>query len=430
MIKKEIKELIAKLYIKPDLKGRVPVSGKVFDEQELSNLIEASLEGWWTEGKWTAKFEDKLKKFLGVKHVHAVNSGSSANLLAFSTLCSPKLGERQIKAGDEVITLACGFPTTVNPIIQNGCIPVFIDIDINTYNIDVALLEKALSKKTKAVMLAHTLGNPFDLKTVVDFCKQNKLWLIEDNCDALGSKYQGQLTGTFGDIATLSFYPAHHITTAEGGAVITNNSELSKLAVSIRDWGRHCFCPTGRDNTCKNRFNWQLGELPEGYDHKYIYGELGYNLKISDLHAAIGVAQMDKLPGFIKTRKENFKLLTKALSKFDKYLQLPVATPDSDPSWFGYLITLKSGQSRRKLLQYLDQQGIGCRLLFAGNLISQPYFNRYRENRDYRAVSNLTNTDLVMNQTFWIGLSPMTSPKMIEKVEKVFSDYFKGENHG
>ncbi len=404
---------------------RVPVSGKVFDRDELTNLIEASLEGWWTEGPWTARFEQGLKDFLGVKYVHACNSGSSANLLAFATLCSESLGSRRIKPGDEVITLACGFPTTVNPIIQNGCLPVFIDIEASTYNVEINHLEKALSPKTKAVMMAHTLGNPFNLKAVTNFCRKHKLWLIEDNCDALGSKYEGKFTGTFGDIATLSFYPAHHITTAEGGAVITNNSELSKIAVSIRDWGRHCWCPTGKDNTCKNRFNWKLGQLPEGYDHKYIYGELGYNLKMSDLHAAIGVAQLKKLDRFIKIRKENFGLLTDRLKKFEKYLILPQATINSEPCWFGYPITLKPEVDRQAFLKYLDEKGVGTRLLFAGNLLRQPYFERFSEGKDYRVATELKNTDMVMNRTFWLGLSPLTTKEMIEKINQVFQVYFE-----
>jgi len=364
---------------------------------------------------------------LGVKFVHACNSGSSANLIAFSALRSPALKERRIREGDEVITVAAGFPTTVNPIVQLGCIPVFIDIEADTYEADVSQLEKALSDKTKAVMIAHTLGNPFNIKAVKEFCQQHNLWLIEDNCDALGSKYDGKYTGTFGDIATLSFYPAHHITTAEGGAVITNNVALSKIIRSIRDWGRHCWCPTGKDNTCKNRFNWQLGKLPKGYDHKYIYGELGYNLKMSDLHAAIGVAQIDRLAGFIQKRQENFQKLSEALEKFDKYLILPKATPNSEPSWFGYLITVKDDVNREELLRFLETQKIGTRLLFAGNITKQPYFTDDDEIK-YRVIGNLENTDRIMNKTFWVGLFPGVTDAMIDQIEKAMSNFFSKES--
>lgn len=423
-MRENIKSFVKKNY-QPKTYASVPVSGKIYDEEELENLIEASMEGWWTEGKWTALFEEKIAKFLGVTHVKSCNSGSSANLLAFATLCSPALGKKQIKPGDEVITLAAGFPTTVNPIIQNGCIPVFVDIERDTYNIDVNELEKALSKKTKAVMIAHTLGNPFNVKAVGNFCKKNKLWLIEDNCDALGSKYNGKYTGTFGDLATLSFYPAHHITTAEGGAVITNNTKLAKIAHSIRDWGRHCWCPTGKDNTCKNRYKWKLGNLPEGYDHKYVYGELGYNLKLSDLHAAIGVAQMKKLPKFIKLRQKNFASLIKMLQKFEKYISLPAQTENSTPSWFGFLISIKDNKiNREDFLRYLESKQIGSRLLFSGNMIRQPYFC---QNKDisYRVVGKLPNTDYIMNKTFWIGLFPGITKEMLDKVEKAFEEYFK-----
>ena len=405
----------------------IPVSGKIFGKKELVNLVEASLEGWWTEGHWTAEFENGLKNFLGIKYVHACNSGSSANLLAFAALCSSTLGDKRIKKGDEVITLAAGFPTTVNPIIQYGSIPVFVDVELSTYNIDIKKLEKALSKKTKAVMIAHTLGNPFNVKAVKSFCKTNKLWLIEDNCDALGSKYEGKYTGTFGDIATLSFYPAHHITTAEGGAVITNNSKLSKIIISIRDWGRHCWCKTGQDNTCKNRYKWKLGDLPEGYDHKYIYSELGYNLKLSDLHAAIGVAQMDKLPSFIKKRQENFSKLMKRLKKFEKYFTLPKATPNSEPSWFGFLLTLRPNDNytREDLMRYLEKKRIGTRLLFSGNITKQPYFTGNKD-IEYRIVGKLKNTDFIMNNTFWVGIYPGVSTEMILRVSEVFKGFFKG----
>lgn len=420
----DIEKLVDKYFKLPDFGTSIPVSGKLYGKEELYNLIKASLEGWWTEGKWTEEFENKLAKFLGIKYVLSCNSGSSANLLAIATLRSPSLKDRQLKTGDEVITLACGFPTTVNPIIQQGLVPVFVDILKDTYNINPEELKKALSKRTKAVILPHTLGNPFDLEEVVKFCEQNKLWLIEDNCDALGSKYQDKYTGTFGDLATLSFYPAHHITTAEGGAVITNNSQLAKIIRSIRDWGRHCWCPTGRDNTCNNRFNWQLGNLPEGFDHKYIYGELGYNLKLSDLHAAIGVAQIDRLPGFIKTRKSNFDYLTKKLQPLSKYLKLPRKTEDSEPSWFGYLITVADGIDRQALLRYLSKENIGTRLLFGGNLLNQPYFFNNPEIK-FRQIGDLPNTDRVMNQTFWIGLYPIITKEMIDRVARVLTAYFK-----
>ena len=425
-MREKIKKFVEENYIEHNYSG-VPVSGKIYGKEELENLIEVSMEGWWTEGKWTELFEQKLKDFLGVKFVHACNSGSSANLIAFSALRSPALKERRIREGDEVITVAAGFPTTVNPIVQLGCIPVFIDIEADTYEADVSQLEKALSDKTKAVMIAHTLGNPFNIKAVKEFCQQHNLWLIEDNCDALGSKYDGKYTGTFGDIATLSFYPAHHITTAEGGAVITNNVALSKIIRSIRDWGRHCWCPTGKDNTCKNRFNWQLGKLPKGYDHKYIYGELGYNLKMSDLHAAIGVAQIDRLAGFIQKRQENFQKLSEALEKFDKYLILPKATPNSEPSWFGYLITVKDDVNREELLRFLETQKIGTRLLFAGNITKQPYFTDDDEIK-YRVIGNLENTDRIMNKTFWVGLFPGVTDAMIDQIEKAMSNFFSKES--
>jgi CDP-6-deoxy-D-xylo-4-hexulose-3-dehydrase len=342
------------------------------------------------------------------------NSGSSANLVAFSALTSPKLGKRAIQKGDEVIGVAAGFPTTVNPIVQFGAIPVFVDVDEQTHNIDVSKLEEALSSKTKAVMLAHSLGNPFNLDAVVKFCKQHQLWLIEDCCDALGSTYKGKMVGTFGDIGTLSFYPAHHITMGEGGAVFTNNLELKQIAESFRDWGRDCYCPPGKDNTCGKRFCWKLGDLPEGYDHKYTYSHLGYNLKITDMQAACALAQLDKLDDFIKTRKANFKFLKERLKMCEEFLQLPEVTPNSDPSWFGFPITVKENSpvSRLDLLTYLDQQKIGTRLLFAGNLVRQPSMVKAQ----YRISGDLTNTDRVMNQTFWIGVQPALTQEMLEYV--------------
>ncbi len=390
----------------------VPPSGKLIGSEEIQMMVEASLDGWLTTGRFNDAFEDRLAKFLGVKHLITVNSGSSANLVAFSALTSPKLGDRAIKPGDEVIGVAAGFPTTVNPIIQFGAVPVFVDVELGTYNIDVSKLEAAISSKTKAIMLAHTLGNPYNLDVITSICKKHNLWLIEDCCDALGSTYNGQLVGTFGDIGTLSFYPAHHITMGEGGAVFTNNSELKSIAESFRDWGRDCYCPPGKDNTCGKRFCWKLGTLPEGYDHKYTYGHLGYNLKITDMQAACGLAQLDKAPAFIQKRKDNFKYLKERLATCEEFLLLPEATKNSDPSWFGFPITLKENApvSRVELLQYLDQNKIGTRLLFAGNLTRQPYMI----GRNYRVSGELKNTDVVMNNTFWIGVQPALTQDMLE----------------
>jgi CDP-6-deoxy-D-xylo-4-hexulose-3-dehydrase len=392
----------------------IPPSGKLIDASEIKNMVDASLDGWLTTGRFNALFEKKLAQFIGVEYLITVNSGSSANLVAFSTLTSPKLGNRAIQKGDEVIGVAAGFPTTVNPIVQFGAIPVFVDVDAQTHNIDVTKLEAALSPKTKAVMLAHSLGNPFNLDEVVAFCKKHQLWLIEDCCDALGSTYQGKMVGTFGDIGTLSFYPAHHITMGEGGAVFTNNLELKQIAESFRDWGRDCYCPPGKDNTCGKRFCWKLGDLPEGYDHKYTYSHLGYNLKITDMQAACALAQLDKLDDFIKARKANFKFLKERLKTCEEFLHLPEATPNSDPSWFGFPITVKENSpvSRLDLLTYLDQQKIGTRLLFAGNLVRQPSM----EGVEYRISGDLTNTDRVMNHTFWIGVQPALTQEMLEYV--------------
>lgn len=390
----------------------VPPSGKMIGAEELKNMVDASLDGWLTTGRFNEQFEKKLAQFIGVKHAITVNSGSSANLVAFSTLTSPKLGERAIRQGDEVIGVAAGFPTTVNPIIQFGAIPVFVDIDKQTHNIDASLIEAAISPKTKAIMLAHSLGNPFNLDVVTSLCKKYNLWLVEDCCDALGSTYKGQMVGTFGDIGTLSFYPAHHITMGEGGAVFTNSFELKQIAESFRDWGRDCYCPPGNDNTCGRRFCWKLGNLPEGYDHKYTYSHLGYNLKISDMQAACALAQLEKAPAFIHARKENFKFLKQRLSSCEEFLQLPKITEGSDPSWFGFPITVKecSPVSRLDLITYLDQNKIGTRLLFAGNLIRQPYMVGVK----YRVSSELSNTDNVMNNTFWIGVQPALTTEMLE----------------
>lgn len=392
----------------------IPPSGKVLDENELVHMVDASLDGWLTTGRFNEEFEKKLANFLGVKYLLTTNSGSSANLLAFSALTSDQLGDRAIKPGDEVITVAGGFPTTVNPMMHYGVTPVFVDLDLATHNIDVTQLENAYSPKVKAIMIAHSLGNPFNLKAILDFCKKYNLWLIEDNCDALGSKYNGQLTGTFGDIGTLSFYPAHHITMGEGGAVFTQNAKLKKIIESFRDWGRDCYCQPGKDNTCGKRFNWQLGDLPQGYDHKYTYSHMGFNLKITDMQAACGLAQLDKLESFIQARKDNFDYLKAKLQSCEDFIHLPEATENSDPSWFGFLITLKenAGVSRVDFLKYLDQNKIGTRLLFAGNLTKQPYM----KNRQYRIVGNLDNTDYIMNNSFWIGVYPGLNKEMLDYV--------------
>jgi CDP-6-deoxy-D-xylo-4-hexulose-3-dehydrase len=390
----------------------VPPSGKVIGAQELKNMVDASLDGWLTSGRFNAEFEKKLAAFIGIKHLITVNSGSSANLVAFNTLTSPKLGERAIQKGDEVIGVAAGFPTTVNPILQFGAVPVFVDVDILTHNIDAEKIEAAIGPKTKAIMLAHSLGNPFNLDVVTGLCKKYNLWLIEDCCDALGSKYRGQMVGTFGDIATLSFYPAHHITMGEGGAVFTNNDELKTIAESFRDWGRDCFCQPGKDNTCGKRFCQQLGDLPHGYDHKYTYSHLGYNLKITDMQAACGLAQLERAPEFIQARKDNFVFLKERLKDCEEFINLPEATEHSDPSWFGFPITLKEDcpVTRLDLLTYLDQNKIGTRLLFAGNLTRQPYM----VGANYRISGDLANTDNVMRNTFWIGVQPALTKEMLE----------------
>ena len=390
----------------------IPPSGKFIGGQELKYMVEASLDGWLTTGRFNAEFEKKLAKFIGIKHLLTVNSGSSANLVAFSTLTSRKLGSRAIQAGDEVIGVAAGFPTTVNPILQFGAVPVFVDVDGLTHNIDASKIEAAISPKTKAIMLAHSLGNPFNLDVVTALCKKYNLWLIEDCCDALGSTYRGQMVGTFGDIATLSFYPAHHITMGEGGAVFTNNDELKVIAESFRDWGRDCYCQPGKDNTCGKRFCQQLGDLPFGYDHKYTYSHMGYNLKITDMQAACGLAQLEKAPQFIQARKNNFAFLKARLEDCEEFINLPEATQHSDPSWFGFPITLKENcpVKRLDLLTYLDQNKVGTRLLFAGNLTRQPYMI----GANYRISGELTNTDNVMNNTFWIGVQPSLTNEMLE----------------
>ncbi len=403
-------------------KSVVPPSGKVIGAPELQNMVEASLDGWLTTGRFNDAFEKRLTEFLGVKHAMTTNSGSSANLLAFSALTSHKLGARAIQPGDEVISVAAGFPTTINPILQFGAVPVFVDVHLPTYNIDPAKIEAAITPKTKAIMLAHTLGNPYDLNAVVALAKKHNLWLIEDCCDALGTTYNGKLVGTFGDIATLSFYPAHHITMGEGGAVFTNNSALNTIIESFRDWGRDCYCGPGKDNTCGKRFCQKLGELPEGYDHKYTYSHLGYNLKISDMQAACALAQMDRLEDFVEARKQNFAYLKNGLKSCEEFLLLPEATANSAPSWFGFPITIKPNAEVKRvdLLQYLDENKIGTRLLFAGNLTRQPYM----KGRNFRISGELTNTDIVMNDTFWIGVYPGLSQEMLDFVIGKIESYF------
>ena len=402
---------------------RIPYAARVYDDEELVNLVDSSLDFWLTSGRYTDEFEMELSKYLGVKYCSLVNSGSSANLIAFMALTSPLLGERRIKRGDEVITVAAGFPTTVAPIIQYGAVPVFLDITIPQYNIDSDMLEKALTKKTKAVMLAHTLGNPFDLKRIRSFCDKNNLWLVEDNCDSLGSKYtidgEKKFTGTIGDIGTSSFYPPHHITMGEGGAVYTNNSVLHKVIRSFRDWGRDCTCPAGKDNLCRHRFDRQYGELPWGYDHKYVYSHFGYNLKATDMQAAIGCAQLEKLPTFVEKRKYNFGRLKAGLSKIEEKLILPEASCEAEPSWFGFLITCREGIDRNKVVQYIEQKGIQTRMLFAGNLIKHPCFDEMRKDKKgYRVVGNLSNTDRVMRDSFWIGVYPGMTDEMIDYMIK------------
>jgi len=403
-------------------KSVVPPSGKVIGETELQYMVDASLDGWLTTGRFNERFEKELAEYIGVKHLITVNSGSSANLVAFNTLTSPKLGDRAITKGDEIIGVAAGFPTTVNPIVQFGAIPVFVDVDLKTHNIDADLIEAAISPKTKAIMLAHTLGNPFNLGKIKELCEKHNLWLVEDCCDALGAKYNDQHVGTFGDISTCSFYPAHHITMGEGGAVFTNNQQLMLIAESFRDWGRDCYCKPGCDNTCGKRFDQKLGDLPQGYDHKYTYSHLGFNLKITDMQAACGLAQLERLPEFIEKRNNNFEYLKKKLSGLSDFLELTDATENSTPSWFGFPVTLKesAGVDRVDLMKYLDQCKIGNRLLFAGNLIRQPYF----ENVEYRVGSDLSNTDITMNQTFWIGIYPGLAEVHLDYVAEKLEEFF------
>jgi len=398
----------------------VSPSGKVIGAKELQHMVSASLDGWLTTGRFNRKFEKRFSEFIGIKHVITVNSGSSANLIAFATLTSSKLGDRAIKKGDEVIGVAAGFPTTVNPIVQFGAIPVFVDVDLETHNVNADLIEVAITPKTKAIMLAHTLGNPFNLEKVKALCDKYKLWLVEDCCDALGAKYNDQHVGTFGDIATCSFYPAHHITMGEGGAVFTNSAELVTIAESFRDWGRDCYCDPGCDNTCEKRFEQQLGDLPKGYDHKYTYSHLGYNLKISDMQAACGLAQLERLSEFIEKRNENFAYLKRKLSSLTEFIDLPQVTKNSEPSWFGFPITLKKGIDRIEFTRYLDSHKIGTRLLFAGSLVKQPYFKGV----EYRIVGNLINTDITMNQTLWLGIYPGLGAAQLDYIAEKMEEFF------
>lgn len=402
----------------------VPVSGKVLYSDDFTSLVDSCLDGWLTAGRFTTNFERSLANFIGTRHALFVNSGSSANLVALSALTSKKLGERALKPGDEVITVAMGFPTTINPIIQNGLIPVVIDVDLYTLDAKSTLLEEAISPKTKAIMMAHTLGNPFDLDTVQRLCKENNLWLVEDSCDALGSTYRGQRTGSFGDTATLSFYPAHHITTGEGGAVFVKSPLVKKQVESFRDWGRDCYCETGKDNTCSKRFGWQLGDLPDGYDHKYTYSHIGYNLKATDMQAALGLSQLSKIEYFIQKRKDNFEYLSKNLSIIEG-LSIAQATPNSDPSWFGCPITLDPNHpvNREDLLRYLDSRKIGTRLLFAGNITKQPAYKDIQ----FRVVGDLTNTDIVMKRSFWVGVYPGLTRQMLDYVIESITDFMAGK---
>lgn len=429
-IKKEIFDLV-KAYCEEAFapkafvpgQSAVPVSGKVFDHEDLNAIVESALDGWFTTGRFNDAFEKDLAKFINIKRVVTVNSGSSANLLAFATLTGAELGDRAIRPGDEMISVAVSFPTTINPALQYGVVPVFVDVDIPTYNIDVKKIEAAITPKTKAIMVAHTLGNPFNVEAVAAICKKHKLWLIEDCCDALGATVNGKHVGTFGDIGTLSFYPAHHITMGEGGAVFTNNSKLVTIMESFRDWGRDCWCASGCDNTCGKRFEWQLGDLPYGYDHKYIYSRIGYNLKITDMQAALGLAQLKKLPSFIETRRKNFSKLKAGLSSLSNKIILPEPTPGSNPSWFGFLITLKenAGISRNDLITKLSDAKIATRLLFAGDLRKQPYFKDVK----HRVVGDLPNTETILANTFWIGVTPMINDQMIDHVVAVFHKILK-----
>ncbi len=431
--RKEIKELVKQYFhdFKENRKvfkegDRISYASRVYDENEMMALTDATLDFWLTTGRFAKQFEKEFAKWLGVRFAHLVNSGSSANLIAFMALTAPELGERRINKGDEVITVACCFPTTISPILQYGAVPVFVDVTIPQYNIDVTQLEKAYSPKTKAVMIAHTLGNPFNLKAVKEFCDKYNLWLIEDNCDALGSKYTingiAKYTGTWGDIATSSFYPPHHMTMGEGGAVYTNNPLLNRLILSYRDWGRDCICPSGKDNFCGKRFDGDFGLLPHGYDHKYVYGHFGYNLKVTDLQAAIGCEQLKKFPHFIERRKNNWNRLHKALEDIQDKIILPEPIENSDPSWFGFLITVKDGLDRNKITSYIESHNIQTRLLFSGNVIRHPCFDDIRETKAYRVVGPLSNSDKIVSNTFWVGVYPGMSDEMIDYMAKIIKE--------
>jgi CDP-6-deoxy-D-xylo-4-hexulose-3-dehydrase len=396
----------------------VPVSGKVVGVPELTNLLDAGLDLWLTDGRFADAMEERLQDDLGIRHAYLCNSGSSANLLAVSALCSPRLGDRRLRPGDEVITVAAGFPTTVNPILVNGLVPVFVDVELGTYDAPIEKIAEAVGPRTRAIVMAHTLGNPFDLDGVLALARRHDLFVVEDNCDALGSRYDGRLTGTFGDLATLSFYPAHQITTGEGGCVLTQRGTLGKVIESIRDWGRDCWCPTGAENTCGKRFDWQLGDLPAGYDHKYIYSHVGYNLKLTDSQAAVGLAQLDRLPGFVDARRRNWQRLDAGFADLDAHLVRPHATPNSDPCWFGYAVTLREQHDRTEVLRFLEERRIGTRLLFAGNLARQPAY----EDRTFRIVGDLATTDVVTDSTFWIGVYPGLTDEMIDYVIESFHD--------
>ena len=431
-IKKEIFEKVKEIYkIKKQgekfIPGetRVNYGGRVYDEKEMINLVDSSLDFWLTAGRFSQQFEKEFAEFLGLKYCLLANSGSSANLLAISALTSLELGKRRLKPGDEVITTACGFPTTLNPILQNNLTPVFVDIELDSYNIDTLKIEKSISKKTKAIFIAHTLGNPVNLDKILKLTKKYNLWFIEDNCDALGSKYKKRYTGTFGDISTCSFYPAHHMTMGEGGAVLTNNWELKRIIASFRDWGRDCWCEPGHDGTCKKRFSWKFGKLPLGYDHKYIYSHIGYNFKITDMQAAIGVVQLKKLPAFIKARRKNFDFIYDFLKKYEKYLILPAATKNSRPSWFGFPILVKDNPFfiRNDIVNYLEENKIATRMLMGGNLLKHPAY----ENIKYRISGKLENTDSIMNNLFWIGVYPGIKKEQLKYIEKIFDSFFKNK---
>ncbi len=431
----EIKALVAEYYHQFKEKkdefvpgDRISYASRVFDEKEMCSLTDAMLDFWLTTGRFSDQFEKEFASWIGVRFAHLVNSGSSANLIAFMTLTAPELGERQIKRGDEVITVACGFPTTVTPMLQYGAVPVFVDVTVPQYNIDVTKLEAALSEKTKAVMIAHTLGNPFDLAAVKAFCDQHSLWLVEDNCDALGTKYtingETRYSGTWGDIGTSSFYPPHHMTMGEGGCVYTNNPLLHRLILSYRDWGRDCICPSGKDNFCGHRFDGQFGELPQGYDHKYVYSHFGYNLKVTDMQAAVGCEQLKKFPSFIERRRYNWDRLKAALKGTEEYLILPEPAENSEPSWFGFLISVKAncGIDRNRMTRYIEEHNVQTRLLFSGNLIKHPCFDQIRGTAAYRVAGSLDNTDYIMNHTFWVGVYPGMTDAMIDHMAKVIRE--------